>query len=110
MFGNGSDKKSEADKGKKFYAALGYKKGGLFVEGMSQFDRVGEATNIYIFQGLGAYQGNWGRVAVQYAHRKITENIEGADDSDRGYNIFSTFAIINAANRLYRAIYAIISR
>ena len=96
MFGQDSSNKSETNNGKKIYGALGYKSGGLFVEAMAQYERDKEADDDVIFQGFGAYQGDWGRVGLQYAHRSYTpENLDALL-----YNVASAFAVLKAGDKL----------
>ncbi len=94
MFGNGSSNKAELNTGKKLYAALGHKTEDIFIEGMAQYETAKGAED-YIYQGFGAYQGTWGRVALQYAHRKL--KVEGK--SDLPYNLLSAFVVITPYER-----------
>ncbi len=96
MYANGSSNKSETNKGKKFYGALGYYKNGLFIEGMAQYEKTKDDYTEYILQAFGAYQGNWGRLGLQYAFR----NTKPADGEDSfKYNVISLFVVINAGEK-----------
>lgn len=97
MYANGSSNKSETNKGKKIYGALGYSKNGLFIEGMAQFEKTRSNYTECILQGFGAYQGDWGRVGLQYAFRN-SKPVE-AEDSFK-YNVISVFAVINAGTNI----------
>ncbi len=96
MFANGSSNKSEINNGKKFYGALGYEKDGFFVEAMAQYESAQEGDDDIITQGFGAYQGDWGRVGIQYAFRDYTPK----DDDSLAYNIFSAFAVYEASENI----------
>lgn len=97
MLANGSSNKSETNAGKKFLGSLGYKSGGLFVEGVAQYERAKTGDDDIIIKGFGAYSGDWGRVGVMYAYRDYKK--EGADSS-LTYNILSVFAVVKAGDKL----------
>jgi hypothetical protein len=64
---------------------------------MVQHERTGNKTNDYILQGFGAFQGDWGRIGLQYAHWDSKP-----DDAENSYkfNVISIFAIIKAAKNI----------
>lgn len=97
MYANGSSNKSETNKGKKFYGALGYSKNGFFIEGMAQFEKTRNDYTEYILQGFGGYQGGWGRVGLQYAFRSSKPMDE---DVSFKYNVISIFAVFNAGKNI----------
>ncbi|UCE42794.1 MAG: hypothetical protein JSV17_07540 [Candidatus Aminicenantes bacterium] len=97
MYANGSSNKSETNRGKKFYGALGYSKNGFFIEAMAQFEKTRNDYAEYIFQGFGGYSGDWGRVGLQYAFR----NSKHVDEEDSfKYNVISVFAVIYAGKNI----------
>ena len=92
MFANGSSNKAEVDKGKKIFGVLGYKSGGLFIEGMAQYDHdTNKKANDTIAQLFGSYSEDWGRVGVQYSYR----NYKVTDQDALPYNIVSAFGIFS---------------
>lgn len=97
MYANGSSNKSETNKGKKIYGALGYSKNGFFIEGMAQFEKTRNNYAEFILQGFGAYNGDWGRVGLQYAFRN-SKPVDAEDSSK--YNVISVFAVINAGKNI----------
>ena len=96
MYANGSSNKSETNKGKKFYGALGYSKNGLFIEGMAQFEKTKNDYTEYILQGFGAFQRDWGRVGLQYAFR-YSKPADG--ENSFKYNLISLFVVVNAGEK-----------
>ena len=98
MYANGSSNKSEDNNGKKLFGSLGYKSGGIFVEGMAQFERAkSSGDDDIILQGFGGYQGDWGRVGLQYAYRDYKNN---SKDENYKYNVASFFAIFKASEKV----------
>jgi hypothetical protein len=96
MFGQGSSNKSEVNNGKKIFGSIGYEGGGLFVEGVVQYERAKTTDDDFIFKAFGAYTGDWGRVGLMYANRSYTP----AGGDSRPYNIFSVFAVIKAGKKV----------
>ena len=97
MYANGSSNKSETNKGKKIYGALGYSKNGFFIEGMAQFERTRNDYNEYIIQGFGSFRGDWGRVGLQYAFRN-TKHVDSEETFN--YNVISVFFVINGGKNI----------
>jgi hypothetical protein len=98
MFANGSSNKSEDNNGKKLFGSLGYKSGGLFVEGMAQYERAkSNGDDDIILQGFGGYQGDWGRVGLQYAYRDYKDNTM---EENFTYNVASAFVVFKPSDKV----------
>ncbi|MFC2166165.1 hypothetical protein ACFLT2_14350, partial [Acidobacteriota bacterium] len=98
MYANGSSNKSEDNNGKKLFGSLGYKSGGIFVEGMAQYERAkSNGDDDIILQAFGGYTGDWGRVGLQYAYRDYKNN---SDDTNYKYNIASLFVIFKPSEKV----------
>lgn len=97
MFANGSSNKSETNKGKKLFGALGYEKNGFFIEAMGQYEKTRNEAEEYILQGFASYRGEWGRLGLQFAHwNSKPKNTEESFN----YNVISAFAVISAGKNL----------
>lgn len=97
MVANGASVKNEIDSGKKVYGSLGYKTGGFFIEVMAQYDRAKGVDDHTITQGFVSYQGDWGRVGVQYAHSSYKR--KDADEALK-YNIASIFMVYKPNDKI----------
>jgi hypothetical protein len=98
MYANGSSNKSEDNNGKKIFGSLGYKSGGIFVEGMAQYERAkSNGDDDIILQAFGGYKGEWGRVGLQYAYRDYKNN---SNDTNYKYNIASLFVIFKPSEKV----------
>jgi hypothetical protein len=98
MYANGSSNKSEDNNGKKLFGSLGYKSDGVFVEGMAQYERAkSSGDDDLILQAFGGYQGDWGRVGLQYAYRDYKNN---SNDEKYKYNVASIFVIFKASEKI----------
>lgn len=101
MVGNGSANKAEIDKGKIFYGQLGFKPAeGLYLEVYGDYETQKDDKSYFVYQGFASYQDDWGRVGVQYSNMHFKQEIEGEDDMEYDYQIFSAFAVIKAAKDL----------
>ncbi len=101
MFGNGSSNKAEIDKGKIFYGQLGFKPlEGLYLEAYGDYETKSDNKTYYVYQGFISYTGSWGRVGIQYSKKHFKQEIEGDEDMEYDYKIFSAFAVIKAADDL----------
>lgn len=97
MFGNGASTKGETDKGKKFYSQLGFKPAdGFYLEAYGDYETQKENRTYYLYQGFASYETSWGRFGVLYARRHLKQEIEGTDDKQNDYDIFSAFAVMKA--------------
>lgn len=90
MYANGSSNKNETDNGKKVYGSIGYKADGFFAEAMTQYDKAKGIHDNFIAQAFASYQGDWGRVGLQFSHDIYKE--KDADEALK-YNILSAFVI-----------------
>lgn len=99
LFGNGASNKGETNKGKKLYASLAFKPiEGLTLELYGDYEDAGSDKTYYVYQGFGAYQGDWGRIGVLYARRHYKE--EGTPDIKYDYDVISGFVVIKATKDL----------
>ncbi|MFQ5930155.1 MAG: porin [Acidobacteriota bacterium] len=70
MLANGSGTRSEIDEGKKTLFSLGfYPTDSVILEFYSDYDNRPQNADRRTFQGFLAYQREWGRLGVQYAHQ-----------------------------------------
>jgi Phosphate-selective porin O and P len=94
MVGHGASNSGETDKGKKIYGSLLFKPSKkAIVEIYGDFeDSEGDESNTasYVFQGFAGFNGDFGRVGVQFAHHSE----ETSADTNITQNIISGFAVI----------------
>lgn len=96
MLGNSSSNKAETNKGKIFYSALAFRPmEGLVLEAYGDYEAQPDNKTYYVYQGFAGYEGDWGRVGLQYANKHYDNDDEGLD-----YSIFSGFAVIKAGQKL----------
>ncbi|MFQ6108431.1 MAG: hypothetical protein ACE5L7_02640 [Candidatus Aminicenantales bacterium] len=101
MFGNGASNKGETDQGKKIYGSLAFKpKEHLVLEIYTDYEHAAHEKRYRVIQGFAAYQGEWGRAGAMYARRQFKQSIEDGKDKENDYNIFSAFAVFNAAKNV----------
>lgn len=97
MVGNGSDTAAETDRNKAFYASLGHRfSKALFVEIYGDWLDKPNGTSWTTWQVFGAYQGERGRVGLQFAQQARRHAIRGADRLE----LASAFAVANLAEKV----------
>jgi hypothetical protein len=98
LFGNGASNKGETDQGKRIYGSLAFKPAnGLTLEVYGDYEHAAQEKRYYLYQGFGAYQGDWGRVGLLYARRHFKQKVEDGDDLKNNYDIVSAFGVFKAA-------------
>jgi len=96
MYGNGSSNKAETNQGKIIYGRLGFHPvAGLYLEIYSDYETPVHNRKSYVYQGFVAYQGSWGRIALQLSNKQVRQG-------SRSFNlgIISVFTILRAGERI----------
>ncbi len=97
MIGNGSGTKGETNAGKKGMLALSAHPGeGFLFQVYGDFESRPGETDRTTIQGFAAWEGDDGRVGVQYAHQE--REVEDGDDID--LDIFSIFGVARLSDRV----------
>jgi hypothetical protein len=94
MYGNYGSNKGEDNKGKGFYARLGWESKKAYLEANGHFANEGDRDNTY-FALFGGLKGKWGRFGVSYFfHRQKPGEGDGKNNG-----IISGFAVIKVAKK-----------
>ncbi|RMH14090.1 MAG: hypothetical protein D6701_11650 [Gemmatimonadetes bacterium] len=97
MVGNGSGTKGETNEGKKFMGALSLRPvDGLVLQVYGDFDDRPGATDRTTLQGFAAFEGERGRLGVQYAHQ--TREREG--EADLELDVASVWGVVELSERV----------
>jgi hypothetical protein len=95
--GNGAGTRSETNRGKAFYGALGVTPGNFFFQVYGDYNDLegGDYTTAQIF---GSWSVDAGRIGVQYAHQR--RNRDALDEADFDLRVLSLFGVGVPSDRL----------
>ncbi len=100
LFGNYSSYRQETDKYKQVAFRFTVNPSAqLMLEASADFATVSAVKKTSLFQGFAGYQGDWGRIGLNYGQEKVQE--DGKADVDFG--VFSTFAVVKL-NKKFEAV------
>lgn len=96
MYANGSALRGEINRGKMFYARLNTQPWpGFYVELYGDYETQADQRRAWFGQGFAAFQGKWGRIGLQIAHKHFSLNGQAFN-----YQIFSLFLVFPLKNRV----------
>jgi hypothetical protein len=96
MYGNGSAKKAEVNRGKILYTQIGFKPvKGLFLELYADYETGNEDQRNYMYQGFASYTEDWGRIGIQYSALHLKSN-----DEQETLDLFSIFSVLKVSEKV----------